>query len=488
MKNKFRLLMSAALAASLLFAGCAKDNGEGPDPDPTGGEVSRMVLTVQSLAEKTPGSRAATTGDEGQQADPNELTIYPAHGLKVAIFYESGLFAQAKEYALELKEGSAGTEEAVYSTPTSDAITLAEGSYYFFVFANDAADKIALPTAGASMSEWMADEFAVDYTAQGVPDIVDLDAVPSKGFLLGTLWKEDVKAIAKTTSQEPQEVTLPTLGRLSSKIWVKQLKATTSTTNPALSGTFSSAMYRLGAVALEMSNVGIVQTAGKNKPFDKGTIVTSYLHMAGHDSNKFRDKAGSTWKAVSATVEPTANGFFYASENTTGRTDNNDKNILASQFYGNTTHVILELVYTPVSSEILMWNGSAWVTGGVLEETTFWSAGEGENRKIYNENPKSNDDKLAATGFAEGDIHEYSQGKSFYVFPVNDPNEDDPIAKNRVLRNHYYEYTIDGIRDLGAPTETEVVDDDKPVEENTNLVLKISVGKWDKVKVGQIIL
>ncbi len=481
MKNN-SLFLSAALALSVLFAGCVKDGSEGPDQkDKKTGEVSRMVLTVQSLAPKGAASRAAD--DFAEEASEEELTIYSAHGLRVIIFDDGGILQKANEYSLSLKSGTAGTEGAVYSTSDDEAIELAAGDYYFFVFANDASDRIAFPDANTTMSTWMADYFELVYSNAGVPDITGSSP---NGFLLGTLWKEAVSVEAGATEDAIVEVELPTLGRLSSKVWVKKLNAINAT-NPALSGTFSDAKYRLGAVALKMSNVGIVTTSGRNNPFESGTIVTSYLHTALYNSPDFKDKAGSTWKDISATDEPTAGGFFYASENTTARSD---ANLLTDeQFYGNTTHVILELVYTPVAAEILMWDGDEWITGGTLDDTTFWSAGEGENRKIYNENPKNDPDyKLPATGFTEDEIHEYSEGRGYYAFPVNDPDETDPIAKNRVLRNHYYEYTIDGIRDLGAPTEDTAVDDEKPIEENTSVILSVSVGKWDKVTTGQIIL
>ncbi len=492
MKSNFKTMMSALLAIGLLAAGCARDNTELDNPGNGDGEVSRMVLTVQTVASKGPATRAATG-----KADPtsSELTLNTNEGLKVAIFTTDGVCEAAYDFPTLTMTGSAGTATAKYTPPAGTPIQLKEGSYYFYVFANDGDDLITLPHKGDSMNAWLNGEVGVYYNPAGLPNIAEAD-----DFLLGTMWKETVTVPKGGTTDEPVELTMPTaLGRFSAKIWVSHLTwEAQRPENPALGGYFTAAQYTIGSAAQRMYYVGKVATPGRNNPFTAGTLVTSLLHDAAYNSADFTDFF-YPFKDVAMdeyTAEDNRDNVFYVAENTTGRSSI-EEGPQNAQFYGNTTYIMLELQYTPAADEIvryleldedgnLKWeySSSPW-TGG----PTFWSIGEGSNRKIFGFNPSYNGNEdlhnaLLAEGYDVNETREYTMGLCYYHIPVQDVAESDPILRNRVLRNHYYEYIVTKIYDLGSNTSD--VGDEEPIEELSNITLTVNVGKWDKVTTGNI--
>ncbi len=483
MKNNFKSMMSAVLAIGLLAAGCA-ETSNGPDgPDKKGGAVTRMVLTVQTTVPQGAGTRAAEFDTE--DADAQESAIIASAGLKVAIFNDLGIFEQAK--TITSLEALSGADEGKYQTPDSQHIELTEGSYYFFVIANDTEGKITLPTGG-TMDEWMAGTLNVAFSgAPATLDIATYEAA-SKGFLIGTLWKAEVGTTvpAGGTAEDPVVVEVPALGRFAAKIWVSNLTTeAASPKNPALAGSFTEAKFALGSVALRMTNAGVVTTDGEVDPFEAGTIVESAVHNEAATSALFSNAANFTYTDVAIGAKNDDNKIYaqYASENTTARLDITS-GPQDAQFYGNTTYVMLRTKYVPKQNEVYTVDGESVgaLVGGDADYTggTFYTAVINGQRLIFSTSPAGIDTDPVTDGLqAPTEMKEYAGGLNYHYFPVQDPSETDVVTRNRVLRNHYYEYEITQINDLGQHTDT--VPDEEPVEELTDIVLKVSVRNWDKV-------
>jgi hypothetical protein len=249
-----------------------------------------------------------------------------------------------------------------------------------------------------------------------------------------------------------------------------------------------------------------MKNAAHLDPFTANREVTS----AKHKSPYLEEDSEPTEKVFNVTdfvqyysfmpVAPAAADaidWFYAVENTTELQPLGE---IKAQFYGNTTYIQIETVYTPDHTEVydfvknLVTNKYEMKLLAATEGTpwtgTFWSYGTGAARVLLNEDPKSDeaDPQIIAdlVDLATAEILEYKDGKNYHKFPVQDPGETAGLYKNRVLRNHYYSYDVEGIVDLGSNTSD--VDPTEPIEGETWLRIKVEVAPWDKVTNGSIVL
>ncbi len=479
---KFKFLFAVA-ALGLLATGCS--NEENPNgPDDQYGKKGPVVFRVSTPATAT--TRAASGTEDAEAA---ELTLNEEDGLTVAVFTTGGILEYAGQLDLTLVED----EEDVWETPLLNAVMLPTGSHYFFVFANNDDEEISIeslldagePKVGENLlADWMKEEFDVTFDGN-TPSI----AVPDE-FLLGTLWKEKVTAPNGGSQEEPEYVELE-IGRLSSKIVLNEV-AEEPADDSKLAGTFGDAQYRLGTVANAMHQGGVVETY--EDPFTPNRLVVSAKHEAPYvlEANAFNDEDFVQYYSFSA-VDPD-NFWFYATENTTALLSDGK---VSAQFYGNTTYIQIETVYTPDQSEIYgfeknvvgNWvmktvaeiNGTTGAWEGNEDNMTFWSYGSGETRVLLASEPTQ--EQLDAFTIVD-DVFEFTDGKNYHKFPVQDQNESAGIYKNRVLRNHYYDFNVTGIMDIGSHTSE--VDPTEPIEGETWVRLKVNVGPWDKVTTGEI--
>lgn len=473
MKHFFKTLCAFA-ALSFVAVGCSNENG-GESPDNSG----QKGLVQLSISTQDGVTRNATENGKGALT-PQETAIVATSGLKVAVFSKAGVL-EAYEANMTLTETPAGSGTFV----TDARLNLTAGEHYFFVFANALKSKITDPT-GKTMAQWMADPFAV---AWGGTDeaATTLDIATDGAFLLGTLWQRAVVAPAggKDTDDGAEIVNL-TVGRLSSKIVLTAVEKGAASN---MDGTFGNPKYRIGTLSKAITNAGVataapytantmVTSAKHNAPFSKGGDLTT---IAFNDTDFARYSA---WGDVVYTATDTT--FFYATENTTGRQNFAAGGVEGAQFYGNTTYVQIETVYTPADGEVYVIGGTAEapaLTATTFSGGTFYSVGSGADRTLlyFAADPTTltaAELELLKIG-SVADIVKYTDGKNYHKFPVQDSKEADYVTRNRVLRNHYYEFTVNSIEDLGS--HTSVVDPAEPIQENTHVKLSIRVSAWDKV-------
>ena len=491
MKTNFNIMMSAAMAIGLLTAGCAKI-GDDPALRQDEGEVGKVVLTIQAASPKQ-ATRAATTEED---ANAQEMAIVPSAGLKVAIFDEAGVFVKAQSItSLEALEGEGNAGK--YQTPVGQAIEIKDGNYFFFVVANDSAGKITLPTGGM-MDAWMEGTFTPAFGDDNVLDIAkytddgEEPATVTNGFLIGTLWKAAVatNVPAGGTAAEPAVVEVPALGRFSAKVWVSNISEGADVPkNTALKGRFTEAKFTLGSIAKEMTNAGIITTAGRYDASAVGTIVESAVHEEIATSDKFTGLSPAGYNDVNIGDKNPDHVVraMYATENTTARLDV-DGGPQDAQFYGNTTYIMIKNKYVPGAEVYDPADMSAAPTNATGDGGKFWTAIVNGQRLMFKSDPSSIVDLDPNTEGNQGatQIKVYEGGLNYHYFPVQDPGETDVVARNRVLRNHFYEYEITQINDLGKPSD--LVPDTTPVEELTDIVFKVTIKNWDKVNGGTIVL
>jgi hypothetical protein len=127
------------------------------------------------------------------------------------------------------------------------------------------------------------------------------------------------------------------------------------------------------------------------------------------------------------------------------------------------------------------------VAGDIATGTTFYTIVKNkglsnEVRMLFKDRP--NDTQAEEENLS--DIFEYTNGKNYHKFPVQDNKETSSvIARNRVLRNHLYEFSISTISDLGDWYDE--VNPEQPIpEKNTVITVSAKVGPWDKVEPAAI--
>jgi hypothetical protein len=511
---KLRFTYALAAFAALLAAGCDK----GPDGDSGGNSGEKTALTLKvSTASNGGATRAAD--EDARPAVGDELTLDVDQGLDVVVFDLEGKLEYIGHQ--DLTEVGTGT----YETDEIDAISVTPGQLHFFVFANNTlpidndaieAEKTRLGVNGG-MKEFMTRAAnAVSATAATANANGEIDAAASltkstPGFMLGTLWPETAGAPSGGVAGAPETVEM-TLGRLAAKVAFtgfegKEVTESLASTSTVLDGTFKVNRYRLGSLPKALHIVGNPQ--GEPNPYTAGTTVVSHAHELDllHEADDWDSYSRYTafqqvaLKSAAAGTNPAEYNSFYAVENTSALSDGNG--FKGVQFYGSTTYVQIETIYTPAPGEVkkLVLNppvgeDPAYYTLESSNDYTsgddFWSVGYGPSRKLLwfasdTDAASLNADQLELLNVYKADeIVKYSEGRSYHKFPVQDPGETDEVTRNRVLRNHYYEYSIRSIADLGDPTSD--VDPEEPIAKDKDVDLAIKVLRWNKIIQGGMVI
>lgn len=451
MKNISKALFTLSLFG-LALTGCNKEPGNGPDNTETG-DKSRVTLTIKNGVIATRGATGEGTASEA------ESKVDHTKGIKVYVFNEDGSLDYASPAAANLALTPVGGSSDVYE---SASFAVNAGKKYFFVFVNDPASggKVNAPTASMNMNDFMTQ--AINVVRDASTDVPNIAV--NENFLLGTLWAETEVAPAGGDEDEPATVAL-SIGRLISKVNLASVVNTTN--NVSLKGTFEDATYRIGTLPMNIHTAGV--HVGDKAPLigNNGVLVKSYVH-----GNEPLDKDAVTptdfyrysKNFVAADVP------FYTTENTNGGDAN------GVQYFGNVTYIQIETVYTP-GDEVYDPEDLSQTT--TFSGTTFYTArlNSTKERLIFASNPHD-----AAAPDADIDMDsvlEYVDGKNYHKFPVYDKNETSSVLRNRVLRNHLYEYKLTNFKDLGSP-ESEV-DPWEPVPDKTTVDLEVTVKPWDKV-------
>jgi len=79
-------------------------------------------------------------------------------------------------------------------------------------------------------------------------------------------------------------------------------------------------------------------------------------------------------------------------------------------------------------------------------------------------------------------VREYAGGKNYHKFAIFDPNESEDLLRFRVLRNHYYEFTVTNFTKLGSHTSD--VNPAEPIPTTTTVDVQVTVKNWDRVSSG----
>lgn len=435
MKTKI-LFLSTIILSTIVFSGCSNES-DGPGPEPRGKE-KEVTLSIKTHDNNTKATRA------GKDATSDEKTIT---GLAKVYVYDG-------DGKLEYRD------EQVTLTPAKMDYTMkiTSGTKYFYVFANTGAN-ISVKNTRVEFEKQIIE------TGFGLEDLPDL--CKNANFFMGTLWGVPVEI--KDDDGDGKEAIELEIGRITAKI--KLISVEKDKENNGFSirpGTFTKSAYSIGGAANKAYAVG--QYTGSLPPKNHSTY-TSAVHSklpGTKDVPNIEDFIYySTWKEITA-VPPTGpiDQYFYAMENTTA------KDLQNKQYYGNTTHIQLETIYTPTKEEI--WNSDLTEKGkDLITGTTFWTIIKDGVHYITNAEPTVLPDK-------DTKIKMYTDGKNYHVLAIADNDfKNDPVLRYAVLRNNYYEISVTGIKDLGD--NEPITDPTIPIPDEVDVTATIKILDWSQV-------
>lgn len=452
-KEVITYLFSVFLFTSTI--GCSNDSHE------NGGieiEGESTVVSIKLSDASNTITRAA--GNETEAATGDETII---EGKVTILVYD-------KDDNLELKH-------TIDNLPNDKKaqFTVKSGRKYFYVVANQVVNETGTTGVIAQKNKMSFERQEMNVSLSDPAEVLSITSGRGN-YVIGTLWGQPVDIEAGGTETNPKKITLE-IGRAAAKV---KLHSVEKGTNSNMDGEFTLPNYRLGSIPQKYYHVG--QYAGLIAPpnSNHGKVSSAVHQEPWYQNNPGSGTQNSLFTNYKQWVEvtklPASTGdplteFFYAVENTTALDQQ------SNQYYGNTTYIQLETVYVPTDEELLDVNDlSSTVT---RKGATFWVVTIDKLNYLVG----NYDDATAETITQITEVKEYKDGKNYHKFPVRDKSESDPEKMHTVLRNHYYEITVNSIKDLGEPTDK--VDPWEPITTETVIEAEIKVIPWSKITQGE---
>jgi len=462
---KQNIFYTGVLTLSLMmFYGCSNETGDDPKVNPRGEEKEVQVLFKSAINNDTKadfGTRAGeieTATDLEKDFDRSKIMLY--------VYDENG--------NLEFQE------ENITLPPDPDnsyTITITTGTKYFYAFANTGNFSVTAKQSRGEFERQILDVVIEEDEALHKSLPTTAGNGTDRKFFLGTLWGVQTKIDAGVDYVNTKPITLD-IGRNIGKVKLHGvlLREDPSDTYSVLKGELGpDKEYRIGAVPQKSYLVG--QYTGKTypgSPTDEYSTVTSAVHTEGPGEENKPNTIFTSYPFKPVSELPTGNDpltdYFYLVENTTAI---DDKGL---QYFNNTTHIRLKTKYIPDPSEV--WDDELTASGAQLEASgTFWTVIKDNQRYITNATPIT-----STPGVDPLSIKKYENGLQYHLIPIQNPNLDfakKPELKNAVLRNHYYEIKILGIRDLGYAVDDEGEIIPIPVEQDVKVIIEVK--DWSKI-------
>lgn len=432
MKTTMYFFMVAILLFS--FTGCNNDD----DPKPPGPDYKGDITVQLSLQDATPSTYAA--GDDTEPPITGESEL--ATTLDVFVFDTLGYY----EYNTSVSYDN--------GTRLTGQFLITAGVKFFYVFSNFPGN---LPVTGSGMHRSVFEK----NIREAVLNNNQTSISQNNQFFIGTLWADTMRVLGTGTTATPEKILLD-IGRIAAKIKLNKVPTQGS---GALQGAFDSAYYRVRSIPKEFYIVG--QHDGdldEIPPNHIGVQIISAVHEKAPDPAVFFDYLFPD----STLYPPNAGGtqplHYYTIENTT-KPDGEGK-----LYYGNTTYLQLKVKYRPAQAET--YDGTNGDPNIIIGESPgdFYTGILNGSRLIFDSDP---------TGLGATDVVYYAKGLNYYNIPVKDMSEDELPLQAAVIRNHYYEVNIKSISRLGE--NTPVVPPDKPIEDDKDIQLEITVLPWSKI-------
>lgn len=444
-----RIYLGLLLLLAVLFAGCSEETlGSDTGPETGGGEEQEVSLQLKVFDEKGGVKAHGTRAMEGEEGTINGNVLVFVYNDKNQLEYNEAL-----------------------SPNDDDAVTfkIKTGKKFLYVFANPIAGKTIEAKPDRSDFERQVIEVAINN---------DLPDLAGTSFLMGNLWGPEEISVAKPVKTGDNEFTVD-IGRLAAKVKLKKVVGD-NTTYSNMRGKFIKPQYTIGSIPKKTFLVGqfLIPQGGSLvlPPAAKHSVVESAVHnQPATESDKTTQNPVftnyTTFIPVDPGGDPDKTNPYYVVENTTAldATDNDN------QYYGNTTYIRLKTVYVPDASEVYKADLSGLYDKPINQEgQTFYSCIYQNRRYLTIERPNHPD-------IDDDNIYEYEDGINHHFFPIMDNNQEDDLTIYSVLRNHYYEVDVTGIKDLGVGKKIEKEDPWIPIKKTVEVLVTVNVIDWSTI-------
>lgn len=452
MKNIFK---AAALALAMIvgLSSCINDKNETVNDGKTGKETT-IKLVVKDGIKKGAVTRAADTATEAPEDGVENVITDEVY---VFIFKSNGDY----EYSGKLAVTTNVTEE----------FTITTGDKYIYVF-SDPGEVLGLSTyvGNTTLTAGNFEKLPITDAVANIKNATFKVAnVADSEFVNGTLWGEIINIAEGDTNKGVN------VGRMVAKVELNTVDASGTGVKTAMKGTFTDPQYKIGSVASKTNLVGQFEKLYDAVP---NLIIPPY---AGHGQvygalydELFHD-------GITPGPDYVRNPLFvdfddYENEGTAFYVNENSNSMTAGFYYQNTTHILFRAVYTPHADEVM--SGADPTQTMAFSGTDYWTGYYKGQLVLFGEEPSA----AGITG-----VKKYDGGMNYYEFAIRDRDEEGIANQCRVLRNHFYDITVEAINSFGKPENDKEIKVPTTIDDEVDLTLTITVLPWAKVSQSEIL-
>ena len=511
---KLRSLLPLAAFAALVLTGCSKDDVVAPNQEPT---VTEGYATFKINLPSTPGSRADVTDEAGDASE------YKINDVTLLIFVDEGKsgIANAKLY----KKISAGNGAPWADADDSGQITasgnvtanigkISDANEYYVVAVMNSGG-VELPSDSQLYSDWIATA-QNNYLMSTENGFYMSNAALFDGTNVNSLVKINQTAIASTPSEATTAAATIYVERAAVKVAVKHLdgKTWTYAPNSNASDEVTITDWTLDNTNTQgfpvMNPVNGLTYSGK---YVAATAVATGLYRITWCQDNNYDNSNLTFNKSFNTWYGLAN-CGYCLENTMNvsnqKKDRATRVVFKATYKlnGAAAQTLIQLknsatIYTKETFKTLVQKKTDAIISGYT--VTVNDVEEGGVKKLSDiVTIKNGETSLDAASFAsvavaigitndaKASISYYKDGVTYYAAYIRHFNDTeintgtDNVGKYGVVRNNWYELTVNSISAIGEPARPDTQDPDNPdnpgdIEvEKSYINVSINILKWAK--------
>ena len=528
---KLRSLLPMAAFAALVLTGCSKDDVVAPNLEPT---VTEGYATFKINLPSTPGSRAATD-------DPGVTAEYKVNDITLLLFNvatdgseDDATFVKTVDLNSNAAEWKTTSENGITTeaTVTAQIGTIVSGNDYYAVALVNAgtASNFAPATEGTKYSDWAKTlPASATYNIDPTNGFYMSSAVLSNGEKLTKMAKIDTNKMGKTAAEAQANGSAAT-------IYVERIAAKVTVSNPTdskanvgsnkdnvdLKGWVLDNTIKKGYPVKNVDGLAVADLFATGKKFFGNAVSTSYfrtewckgayystLDKATTDDFNFIDVNSATFGTTAAQ---------YCIENTL--VENNMKKDRATRVVFKAEYKLNGNAGAAVTLVKLLNNVTIRTEADFITFVTTRAkeALSSDNVTVESKTPNggylalsevvtikkdgtvvTDDTELNKVAVALGlknastdkGIAYYKDGVTYYAAYIRHLNDTeigaDKVGKYGVVRNNWYDLTVNSISSIGEParpgTGTDPTDPDTPGDidvEKSYIDVSINILKWAK--------
>ncbi len=522
-----------AAFAALVLTGCSKDDVVAPNQEPT---VTEGYATFKINLPSTPGSRAATD-------DPGVAAEYKVNDITLLLFNvatdgseDDATFVKTVDLNSNAAEWKTTSENGITTeaTVTAQIGTIVSGKDYYAVALVNAgtASNFAPASTATTYSEWAKTlPASATYNINPTNGFYMSSAVLSDGTNLTKMAKIDTGKMGKTAAEAQANGSAATIyvERIAAKVTVSnptysKANVGSNNDNVDLKGWVLDNTIKKGYPVKNVDGLAVADLFARGKKFFGNAVSTSYFRTEWCKGAYYSATGNATTddfnfidvNSNSATFGTTA--AQYCIENTL--VENNMKKDRATRVVFKAEYKLngnagAAVTLVKLLNNVTIRTEAAFIT---FVTTRAKEALSSENVTVTSKNPNGGylalsevvtikkgetvvtdetelNEVAAALGLNDAStdkgIAYYKDGVTYYaayiqhILPLN--TSDTKLGKYSVVRNNWYDLTVNSISSIGEParpgTGTDPTDPDTPGDidvEKSYIDVSINILKWAK--------